>query len=168
MSHKVFAEHSILPRMISCSSYLGPRFPARFVRTFLQSSLVILFFFSPRVPRSMLCYSLLCGSVQCRSIWPISFYLILRFISLSSGFFSAQSFQKLFGADMSQFMWPNCIDSSIISLLDVSSYGNLSVKAKGNSKCFKIWKKWTFSWNKPSITGATISKKARHPLNWYE
>lgn len=105
VSRKVFTvEHSILPRMISCSSYLGSRFPARFVRTFLQSSLVILFFFSPRVPRSMLRYSHLCGPVQCRSIWPISFHLILRFISLSSGFFSAQSFQKLFGADMSQFM----------------------------------------------------------------
>lgn len=104
VSHRVFTERSILPRMISRSSYLGSRFPVRFVKTFLQSSLVILFFFSPRVPRSMSRYSHLCGPVQCRSIWPISFHLILRFISLSSGFFSAQSFQKLFGADMSQFM----------------------------------------------------------------
>ena len=44
------------------------------------------------------------------------------------------------GADMSQFMWPNCVDSSIISSLDETLYARNFLKTKGTSKCFKTSK----------------------------
>ena len=53
------------------------------------------------------------------------------------------------GADMSQFIWPNCVDSSIISSLDVTLYARNVLKTKRTSKCFKMSKQVSCC-NKPS------------------